>query len=203
MNYFAQFNSSSHFQPNLLKKSGQGQGIPENIQLWAQVGLLKKHTKLRIDLMLKLIDKTQSKEWTYLEKALHVLEDVDPTVAEVCLLGDLSGGAPPDLLLQVERSLLLSVPFNLEIPITQKIHSNLNTEYFEKKFLFLMINIINKNFNLKWFLLHLVNRLYIISIILLYNIDADALMSRSPLISSKCIIRTQSIGFSQEPRLYG
>lgn len=50
-----------------------------------------------------------------LEKALHVLEDVDPTVAEVCLLGDLSGGAPPDLLLQVEWSLLLSVPFNLEI----------------------------------------------------------------------------------------
>lgn len=61
-----------------------------------------------------------TQEWTYLKKALHVLENVDPTVAEVCLLGDLSGGAPPDLLLQVERSLLLSVPFNLEIPITQK-----------------------------------------------------------------------------------
>lgn len=158
-----------------------------------------KHTKIQVNLMLKLIDK----EWTYLEKALHVLEDVDPTVAEVCLLGDLSGSAPPDLLLQVERSLLLSVPFNLEIPVTQKMHSNLNTVYFEKKFLFLMINIINKNFNLKWFLLHLINRLYIISIILMYNIDAEALMSRSPLICSKCIIRIQSIGFSQEPRLYG
>lgn len=88
-----------------------------------------KHTKQQVNLMFKLIDKTQSKEWTYLEKALHVLEDVDPTVAEVCLLGDLSGGAPPNLLLQIEWSLLLSVPFNLQIPVTQKYIKNLTTVY--------------------------------------------------------------------------
>lgn len=75
-----------------------------------------KHTKIQVNLMLRLLDK----EGTYLKKALHVLEDVDPTVTEVCLLGDLSGGAPPDLLLQVERSLLLSIPFNLEIPTHKK-----------------------------------------------------------------------------------
>lgn len=133
LNFCTNRNSSFHFQPKLLKKFNQCQGISENIKMLTSVGQLMKHTKQRIDLMLRLIDKTQSKEWTNLEKALHVLEDVDPTVAEVCLLGDLSGGAPTDLLLQIKRSLLLSVPFNLEIPITQKIHSNLTTEYFKKK----------------------------------------------------------------------
>lgn len=106
----------------------------EKFRLSTQVGRQMKHTKQQVNLMLKLIDKTQSKEWTYLEKALHVLKDVDPTVAEVCLLGDLSGGAPPNLLLQIEWSLLLSVPFNLQIPVTQKYIKNLTTVYSKKFF---------------------------------------------------------------------
>lgn len=117
-------NYNSNFQPKLLKKTGQGQGISENTD-W----LTDETHKATSHFDAKLIDKTQPKEWTYLKKALHVLEDVDPTVAEVCLLGDLSGGAPPNLLLQIEWSLLLSVPFNLQIPVTQKYIKNLTTVY--------------------------------------------------------------------------
>lgn len=56
-------------------------------------------------------------QWeAHLKEALHILQNVDPTVTEVVLLGNVGTGPSHDVLAEAPLGALLSLPLHLQVP---------------------------------------------------------------------------------------